>query len=99
MMSFDWSSLILGLAIGAATSAVFFAGLGLGMRMALRSVKPVAVLVLSAAIRIAALLGVGWIVVEQGGPWSLLGYAAAFVIVRFISLTVASVSTPSGGAQ
>ncbi len=99
MMSFDWSAVVLGLAIGTATGVVFFAGLGLGMRMALRAAKPVAVLVLSAALRISALLGIGWFVVGQGGPWSLLGYAAAFIIVRFITTTVASVSTRSGGAQ
>jgi len=99
MMSFDWSAVVLGLAIGTAMSTFFFAGLGIGMRLALRSAKPVAVLVLSAALRILALLGIGWVVVGQGGPWSLLGYAAAFLIVRFITTTIASVGTSAGGAQ
>lgn len=98
-MSFDWSALVMGLVVGAATSAMFFAGLGLGMRLALMSGKPVAMLVLSGILRISALLGIGWLVVGQGGPWSLLGYAAAFFIVRFITTTVASVSTPAGGAK
>ena len=99
MMSFDWSAVVLGLAIGAATAVVFFAGLGLGMRFALRSAKPVAVLVMSAALRISALLGIGWLTVGQGGPWSLLGYAAAFMAVRFVATTVASVRAPFGETQ
>lgn len=98
-MPFDWGAVILGLATGAVTSAVFFAGLGLGMRLALRAAKPVAVLVMSAALRISALLGIGWLVVGQGGPWSLLGYAAAFIAVRFFTTTVASVRPPSGETQ
>jgi hypothetical protein len=99
MMSFDWNAVVLGLAIGTVMSALFFAGLGVGMRLALRSAKPVAVLGLSAAFRIFALLGIGWGVVGQGGPWSLLGYAAAFIIVRFITTTIASVGTSAEGAQ
>ncbi len=98
MMPFDWSNLLLGLAVGAGMSAVFFAGLGLGMRWALRSAKPVSLLFLSAALRISALLGVGWLVVKQGGPWSLLGYAGAFLIVRFVVTTVARVEPPAEGA-
>lgn len=98
MMPFDWSDLLLGLVIGAGMSAIFFAGLGLGMRWALRSAKPVSVLFLSAALRMSALLGVGWLVVEQGGPWSLLGYAGAFLIVRFVATTVARVAPAAGGA-
>ncbi|MEH6728927.1 MAG: ATP synthase subunit I, partial [Hyphomicrobiales bacterium] len=75
MMSFDWIAVALGLAIGSAMSVLFFAGLGLGMQIALRSAKPVALLLVSAIVRMAVLLGVGFLVVEQAGPWSLLGYA------------------------
>ena len=99
MMAFEWNAVILGLAIGAVTSALFFAGLGLGMRLALKSAAPVAALMLSAVIRISVLLCVGWFVVGQGGPWSLVGYATAFIIVRLLTTTVARISIPSGGIQ
>lgn len=98
MMSFDWNGVIIGLAIGVIVSTVFFAGLGLGMRMALRSAKPVALLVLSGALRSAGLLGIGWLIAERGGPWPLAGYAAAFLIVRVITTTVVTLR-PSGDAQ
>ena len=98
MMSFDWTAVVLGLVIGAATSAVFFVGLRMAVRLAIRSTKPVALLVLSSVIRIAALIGIGWLVAQQGGPWPLMGYAAAFLIVRFIVTTIASVGAPSRGA-
>ena len=98
MMAFDWNAVIFGLASGAVVSALFFAGLAFGMRMALRSARPIAVLVLSGALRIVALLGAGWFVVGQGGPWSLLGYAAAFFTTRFITTTIANIR-PSGEAR
>lgn len=99
MMTFDWSSVVLGLAIGAMTSAVFFAGLAWGMRLALRSKKTVSVLVLSAAVRIFALIGIGSIVAGLGGVWSLLGYAVAFICMRFITTTVVSVGAAVGDAK
>lgn len=98
MMSVDWSAVILGLAVGAVMSALFFAGLGLGMRLALRTQNSIRILSLSAALRIAALLGMGWAVVGQGGPWAFLGYGVAFFAVRFISMTVARVGAPAGDA-
>lgn len=99
MMSIDWAPFVLGLTFGTAASVVFFAGLGMGMRIALRSAKPAALLMLSAAVRISALLGVGWLVVEQGGPWSLLGFAAAFLTARFVVTTVAGVGVRPTGAE
>jgi len=98
MTPFDWTAALLGLMIGTAISAAFFAGLNAGMRLALRSQKPVSLLMASAAIRIAALLGVGWLVSVQGGVWALSGYAAAFLIVRFIAMTIARVGPPQKGA-
>lgn len=82
MIPFDTSAVLLGLAIGAGVSGLFFAGLGLGMRLALRAPHPLPFLVLSAAIRMGVLLGLGWLVATQGGAWALAGYAAAFMLVR-----------------
>lgn len=97
-MSFDWTALAIGLATGTATSVVFFAGLGLGMQIALRSVRPVVLLLVSAIVRMVVLLGVGFLVVGQAGPWSLLGYAVAFLTIRFIATTAARISAPAGDA-
>jgi F1F0 ATPase subunit 2 len=99
MMAFDLSAALLGFASGVVISTLFFVGLGLGMRLALRSAKPAALLMMSAVIRIAALLGFGWVVVGQGGPWALMGYAAAFLLVRLIAMTIARAGITSGGAQ
>jgi len=99
MNSFDWTAVALGLAIGTAMSVMFFAGLGLGMQIALRSARPVALLLVSAIVRMAVLLGVGFLVVGQAGPWSLLGYASAFLIIRFITTTVVRIGAPIGDAQ
>lgn len=99
MSSFDWTAVALGMAIGAATSVMFFAGLALGMRIALRSSRPIVLLTLSAAIRISVLLGIGWLVVVQGGPWSLVGYAAAFLMVRFITTTIMRIAPAAGDTQ
>ena len=52
MMEMDWSALALGLAVGVAASAAFFAGLGWGMRIALKSGRPAIILILSAIMRI-----------------------------------------------
>lgn len=90
-MSVDWSAVVLGGGVGAMMGALFFLGLAVGMRWALRSAAPVRLLALSAALRIAALLGVGWIVVGQGGPWAALGYASAFFITRLIATTLARI--------
>ena len=99
MIHIDWAMMAVGLAVGAVMSALFFTGLGLGMRAALRSAQPVRVLLLSAGLRISCLLGVGWLVVVQAGPWSLLGYAAAFAIVRAIATMVARAGLPVRSAE
>lgn len=99
MISVDWIAAMLGLVVGIVMSAGFFIGLAVGMRRALRSANPVKLLSLSAALRIAALLGVGWVVMGQGGLWGALGYGVAFLVVRFAATTFARVSATAGGAQ
>ncbi len=98
MSAVDWPSVVFGGAVGAVMGALFFVGLAVGMRWALRSETPVKLLSLSAALRIAALLGIGWLVVGQGGPWAAIGYALAFFVVRLIATTFARVGVPAGSA-
>ena len=97
MIDIDWSSLLLGLAVGAAVSALFFAGLAYGMRIAFGTERPVAVLIISAALRIALLLVAGWFV-AQSGPWALGGFALSFLLVRFIAIAFAR-SRPTKGDE
>lgn len=82
MMAIDWTMLGLGALAGGLASALFFAGLAWGMRLALRARRPTPVLLLSGAIRIGAVLAVGWLVAGQGAA-SLAGFALAFLVVRF----------------
>ena len=89
MIVVDWPMLGLGALAGAIAAALFFAGLAWGMRLALRqTTRPTPVLLLSGAIRIATLLGIGWLVAEQG-PAALAGFVVAFLIVRFAILALA----------
>lgn len=89
MIDVGWAALLLGLTIGTMASALFFAGLAFGMRIALNTGRPVAALILSAALRIAMLLAAGWFV-AQSGAWALGGFALSFLLVRFIATTLAS---------
>ena len=82
----DWINLAAGFAFGVAASVVFFAGLRLGVRVALRTSKPGSVLLLGAAFRISLLLLAGW-AAAQIGVWSAIGFSAAFVMVRFAAVT------------
>lgn len=88
MSAIDWTALGLGAFAGAVAGGLFFAGLALGMRLALGRARPTAILLASAALRIAALLGLGWLVAGQGGS-ALAGFALAFLLVRFGAITVA----------
>jgi hypothetical protein len=99
MIAVEWTALSLGIAIGILMSLIFFAGLAFGMQRALRREGSVAVLFLSAVLRIAMFLGVGWGVVTQAGPWAFVGYGMAFFICRRIATTVARLPVPSGGEQ
>lgn len=95
----NWTALGIGGATGLVIGALFFIGLAVGMRHALRCESPVALLSLSAALRIMALLGVGWFVVSQGGPWAGLGYAVGFLILRVIATTLVRAGMPKAGAS
>lgn len=99
MIPVDWTAMMLGLGVGLVMGAVYFAGLALGIRLALRRKRPVGLLSLSAALRIAALLSVGWVVARQGGPWAAPGYAIAFLVVRFVATTLARAGTDAADAR
>lgn len=87
MNAIDWTLLGSGAVAGGVASALFFAGLAWGMRLALRARRPTAVLLLSAAIRIALLLGAGALVAAQGAT-ALAGFAVAFLVMRFAILAI-----------
>ncbi len=101
MISIDWPLFALGLIGGALAGALFFGGLAWGMRLALRTERPMAVLLPSAAIRIALLLAAGMWVAGQGAV-ALAGFAIAFLVLRLVMLTVLragpSKTKPSKGA-
>src|SRR5690606_35227233 len=94
MPDLDYMLFGFGLLSGAVAAALFFAGLAWGMRLALRSARPVAVLLPSSALRIALLLGAGWWVAAQG-VLALVGFALAFLTVR---LVVTRAVLPAKGA-
>nr|WP_309503847.1 ATP synthase subunit AtpR [uncultured Roseovarius sp.] len=99
MIVVDWTEFLFGGTIGLVMGALFFIGLAVGVRYALRSENSIMLLSLSAVIRIAALLGVGWIVLALGGSWAGAGYAVAFLLARFIATTFARVGVPARGAS
>lgn len=96
MIDVDWNAFLLGLAVGSVVSAVFFAGLAFGMRIAFGAARPTVVLLLSAGLRIALFLTVGWLV-AQIGAWALAGYALSFLLVRIIVIAFARVRPAKGG--
>lgn len=88
VVQMDWNAMALGLAVGVPVSVLFFVGLAWGMRLALRSRRPGSLLLLSAACRIAILLGIGfWIATSGTNAWPLAGYALAFFLVRLAAVS------------
>ncbi|QYX55968.1 ATP synthase subunit I [Roseovarius sp. SCSIO 43702] len=81
--SMNWTLLAIGALAGSASGALYFAGLAWGMRLALRRARPAAVLMTSAAIRIALLLAAGWAIAQLGAA-AIVGFALAFVVLRFL---------------
>lgn len=94
----DWNALVLGLVIGIALSTAYFAGLGYGMRLALRAGQPAKILLFSSALRMSALLTVGWVVVSQAGPWAFWGYGVSFFVARMFAMRLAR-TRPTVGEQ
>jgi F1F0 ATPase subunit 2 len=85
----DYGMIALGLGAGALAGALYFAGLAFGLRLALRRARPVAVLLPSAAVRIALLLAAGaWI--AGLGLAALAGFALGFLAVRLVVTRVAA---------
>jgi hypothetical protein len=90
MMTIDWHAVITGFGAGVAVSILYFLGLALSVRLALRLTRPVSVLLPSAALRIGGLLAAGWWVTDGGTlGGAFVGYALAFFLVRFIATQVA----------
>lgn len=77
----DLTDLGTGLLLGFAVSGLYFAGLRLGVRIATSGTPAAAVLLVSAALRIALLLLAGWGAARLG-VWCAVGFASAFLVTR-----------------
>ncbi|MEO6986581.1 MAG: hypothetical protein ABI155_14695 [Paralcaligenes sp.] len=86
MIHLDWTEFLLGALMGCGLSALFFAGLAWGMKLALRHSNSAVILISSAALRIAFLLAGGWLVAIWLGVSGASGFAVAFIVLRTILL-------------
>jgi len=93
----DWINFATGAALGTVASSIFFAGLALSVRAARRAIKPCALILGSTALRIALLLLAGWSV-AQLGTWSGIGFASAFLFVRYAAIVLARIRPVREGA-
>lgn len=94
MIELNWMLLGLGIAGGAVAAGIFLAGLAAGIRFALKGGRPAPVLAISAALRIVALLALGWWVASLGVS-ALVGFALGFLIMRLVVVSVVrSVDAP-----
>jgi len=93
----DWIEFATGAALGTAASGIFFAGLAWSVRAAHRAIKPGALILGSATLRIALLLLAGWSV-AQLGTWSVIGFASAFLFVRYAAIALARLGPTQEGA-
>ena len=89
MSSIDWTAFAAGALAGALIGELFFAGLALGVQLALRRTRPAAILGLSALLRISLLLAMGWLVAQMGGAAALTGFGLTFLATRFIAIALA----------
>ena len=96
MNAIDWSAFGLGTLAGVLAGTLYFAGLAYGLRLALRRSAPTPLLALSALLRIAALLALGWLVARFGGVAAVAGYGAAFLATRFAAIALAKPAAPRG---
>ncbi|MAU21180.1 MAG: ATP synthase subunit AtpR [Martelella sp.] len=87
MIALDWTLVAPGFLAGAVAAALFLGGLALGIRFALRRQSPALVLFLSAALRMAALLGLGWWVAGLGLQ-AIAAFAIGFLLTRTIIVAV-----------
>ncbi|HEY9039164.1 MAG TPA: ATP synthase subunit I [Roseovarius sp.] len=94
----DWIAFALGMLAGTVAGALYFAGLAWGVRLALRRGRTVAVLLPSAAIRIALLLAAGWATAQLGAA-ALAGFALVFLAMRFFLVAMVRPKDVSGGAE
>ncbi len=94
----DWTAFALGMLAGTGAGALYFAGLAWGMRLALRGPRPMAVLLPSAAIRIALLLAAGWGTAQLGAA-AVAGFALAFLALRFFLIAAIRPTGERGRAQ
>jgi F1F0 ATPase subunit 2 len=86
-MAIEWHAVLLGFALGAPVSVMFFAGLAWGIKAAQRSARPGILLLLSSLCRIGVLMAVGfWITAAQDTGWRLAGFALAFFLVRLVAV-------------
>lgn len=101
MIEAGHAAMLLGLAAGLPASALFFAGLAWGVRRALCSRWPAAVLLLSFGCRAALLLGLAlWLGRRSAQPlWTLGGYVLAFLLVRTLALRRARAGAPGTQAR
>lgn len=89
-MVIDSHWLLIGFLAGIVIAAAYFIGLALTVRLMLRSDRPGTTLIFGSLFRIAALIAVGfWLTEAAGNGWPLLGYALAFIIVRFLAIRLA----------
>lgn len=85
-MVVDWKALLFGFSLGVPVGLLFFAGLAWGMRLALRSTRPGALLLLSSVCRIAVLLAGAFWMTFGDTLWPLAGYVLAFFLARVIAV-------------
>ena len=87
MSMLDWTSFWIGLLSGTLASSLYFAGLALGMRLALQRDNPAGLLFISAAVRITLLLWSGSWIASQG-LGAIIGFALSFIVIRSIITTL-----------
>jgi hypothetical protein len=78
--------MVAGVLTGVVTGIAYFVGLALTIKRALSSSPIFVFLIVSAVVRIGALLFIGWLLATSVGLWAVLCYAATFVVVRQIAV-------------